>query len=123
MLFAVAALSLSLVAGSAADVTGKWDGKLTGTRSDGSKTEDTALLILTQKDTAITGSIGGSETDQHAITKGTIDGNKVVIVATHATSGREFRLELTVEGAGDEMKGTIGAGERRGEIVVKKRKE
>ncbi len=121
MLFAVAALSLSLVAGSAADVTGKWDGKISGVREDGSKSEDTALLILTQKDTTITGTIGGSETDQHPITSGTIEGSKITIQAKHTTNDREYRLELTIEG--DEIKGTLTSGDRKAELVAKKRKE
>ena len=121
MLFAVAALSLFLVAGPAADVTGKWEGKISGVRGDGSKHEDTALLILKQKDTTITGTIGGSETDQHPITSGTIDGNKITIQATSTTNDRQFRLELTVEG--DEIKGTMTSGERKADLVAKKRKE
>jgi hypothetical protein len=121
MLFAVAALALAVVTGSAADVSGKWDGKITGERPDGSKAEDTALLILTQKDATISGTIGGGENDQHAITKGTIDGNKVLILATNARNGREFRLELTVEG--DEMKGKLMSGDRQADLVAKKRKE
>jgi hypothetical protein len=121
MLFAVAALALSLVAGSAADVTGKWEGKISGVSTDGSKNEDTALLILKQKDTTITGTIGGSETDQHPITSGTIAGNKITIQAKHAANDREFRLELTVEG--DEIKGTLTSGERKADLVAKKRKE
>jgi hypothetical protein len=121
MLFAVAGLSMALVLGSAADVKGKWDGKLTGQRSDGTTSEDTALLLLDQKDSTITGTIGGNESDQHPITSGTVDGNKVVIVARHTTNDREFRLELTLEG--DEMKGTVTSGERKGTIQLKKRKE
>ena len=39
----------------------------------------------------------------------------------HERNKRELEIELTVEG--DEMKGTIVAGERRGQIVLKKRKE
>ena len=121
MLFAVAGLLLTLAAGSAADITGKWEGKLTGQRPDGSTQEDTALLILGQKDKVITGTIGGSENDQHPITSGTIEGNKVTILAKHLERDREFRLELTVEN--DVMKGTLTSGDRRAEIVVKRRKE
>ncbi|HEY7500431.1 MAG TPA: hypothetical protein VH740_18055 [Vicinamibacterales bacterium] len=121
MLFAVAALALSLSAAPAADVTGKWDGTISGTRPDGSKAEDTALLILKQKDTTITGSIGGNENDQHEITKGTIEGNKIVIVAMNQRNSREYRLELTLDG--DEVKGTLSMGERRADLVAKRRKE
>jgi hypothetical protein len=121
MLFAVAGLSLALVVGSAADVKGKWDGKITGQRPDGTTSEDTALLILDQKDSTITGTVGGNESDQHPITGGTIDGNKVTLVAKNTKNGRELQLELTIEA--DQMQGTITSGERRGQLVVKRRKE
>jgi hypothetical protein len=121
MFLAIVGLSLALATGSAADLKGKWEGKITGERPDGTKSEDTALLILDQKGSTITGTVGGSETDQHPITAGTIDGNKVTIVAKNAQNGREYRVGLTVEG--DEMRGTLTSGERRGELAVKKRKE
>lgn len=125
MLFAVAGLALALVAGTvagtAADVKGKWEGTLVGERSDGTTSEDTALLILDQKDSTITGTVGGNEGDQHPITSGKIDGNKVSLQARHAVNGREYQLELTVEG--DEMKGTLTSGERKAQLSVKKRKE
>jgi hypothetical protein len=98
-----------------------WEGQLTATRSDGSTHEDTVLLILTQKDGTITGTIGGNENDQHAITTGTIDGDKMVIAARHATNGREYRLELKLEN--EELNGTATAGERRAEVRTKRRKE
>ena len=120
MILAVASLVLSLVTGAGADVTGKWEGKLLGERPDGSVNEDSALLILDQKGNTITGSIGGGEDDQHKISSGSIAGNKVTIVAQNP-NGREFKLELTLEG--ETMKGTIAAGERRGKVEVTRRKE
>jgi hypothetical protein len=120
MLFAIIGLSLTLL-GSAADVKGKWDGKITGQRPDGTTAEDTALLILDQKGTTITGTVGGNETDQHPITSGTIEGNKVTIQAKNLKNEREIRLELVVDG--DAMKGTLTIGERKGQLVAKKRKE
>jgi hypothetical protein len=121
MLFAVAGLALALVMGSAADVKGKWDGKITGQRPDGTTSEDTALLILDQKDATITGTVGGNESDQHPIISGAIDGSKVSLVAKNTRNGRELKLELTIDA--DDMKGTVTMGERQGQIVVKKRKE
>lgn len=121
MFFAMAALMVSLIAGPAADVSGKWEGTITGQRSDGSTSEDTALLILTQKDKTITGSVGGNESDQHPIVSGTIEGNKITILAKNANNGREYRLEVTVEGT--EMKGKLTSGDRSAELVAKKRKE
>jgi hypothetical protein len=121
MMLAIATILLSALTAAPADATGKWDGRLTATRPDGTAHEDTVLLILNQKDSTITGTIGGSETDQHAITTGTIDGDKVVIVARHATNDREYRLELKLQN--DELSGTMTAGDRRAEVRTKRRKE
>jgi hypothetical protein len=120
-MLAALGLVLALVVGSAADVKGKWEGKITGQRPDGSTSEDSALLILEQKGTTITGTVGGSETDQHPITKGTIDGNKITLAAKNVKNEREYHIELTVEG--DVMKGTLASGERKAQLVVKRRKE
>ena len=119
MVFAMAGLMLILVA-APADVTGKWEGTLTGQREDGSKNEDTALMILAQKETTITGTVGGGESDQHPITSGKIEGNKITLEAKSA-SGREFHIELTLEN--DELKGTIAAGGGRlGQLQLRKKK-
>ena len=55
------------------------------------------------------------------ITSGTIEGNKVTILAKHERNGREYRLELTVED--DQMKGNLTSGDRQASLLVKKRKE
>lgn len=110
---------LATLSAAPADVTGKWAGTITGTADDGSTREDGAVLILTQKDKTVTGTIGGSDTDQHQITSGTIADNKVAISAV-TPNGREVKLDLTVEG--EEMKGTMTAGERKGQITVKRTK-
>jgi hypothetical protein len=110
---------LASISGAAADVTGKWTGSLSGTGSDGTPRTDGAVLMLTQKDKTVTGSVGGSETDQHKITSGTVNDDKVTITAT-TPNGREIRLELAV--AGEEMKGTLFVGEQKAEIAVKRTK-
>jgi predicted dehydrogenase len=121
MVLAITGLLLALIAAPPANVKGKWDGTITGQRPDGTTSEDSALMILDQKDGTITGTVGSDESDRHPITSGTIDGNKVTLLAKHATNGREYKIELTVEG--DQMKGTLMAGERRGQLVLKRRKE
>jgi hypothetical protein len=117
----VVGLLLASIAAAPADVKGTWDGKLTAQRDDGSASEDTVLLILDQKEAAVTGTIGGSESDQHPITSGTIEGSKVTIVAKNMNNDREYRLELTLEN--DELKGTVVSGTRKAQVVAKKRKE
>ena len=120
MLLAGAGVILALTVAAPVDVTGKWEGTVSSQREDGTTAENTALLILKQKDGTITGTVGGDEADQHPIASGTIEGNKVTILAKHSENGREFRIELTVEN--DEMKGTVASGERRGQVVVKRLK-
>jgi hypothetical protein len=121
MILAIGTILLSVLTAAPADASGRWEGNLTATRSDGTKHEDTVLLILNQKDGKITGTIGGGENDQHPIATGTIDGDKVVIAATHATNGREYRLELTLQN--EELNGTVTAGDMRAEVRTKRRKE
>lgn len=45
----------------------------------------------------------------------------MVIVARQATSGREYRLELTLQN--EEQNSTVTAGEQRVEVRTKRRKE
>jgi hypothetical protein len=120
MTLTVLALLAALVA-APANIKGTWDGTLTSQRPDGTTSETPTLFVLDQKDGTVTGTIGGNETDQHPITSGSIDGDKVVIDAKHTNNGREFHLELTIEN--DEMKGTVRSGDRTGQLTVKRRKE
>lgn len=125
MLFAVAGLLLTLVQAApaqapAASITGTWDGTLVGQNEDGSPNTDTALLLLVQKDTAVTGTVGGNLDDQFPVTSGTIDGNKITFVAKK-DDGREFHVEMTLEN--DELKGTIASGPRNGKIQARRRRE
>jgi hypothetical protein len=120
MLLAIATVLLSVLTAAPADVTGRWEGSLTATANDGTKHDDTVLLILTQKGNAISGTVGESEDDQHPISTGTIEGDKLVLVAKHLTNGREYRLELTLKD--DELSGTVTSGEMRAEVRAKRRK-
>jgi hypothetical protein len=120
MLMALSALALVLTVGAPADVGGKWEGTITATRPDGSSNEDSALVILEQKGSSISGTVGGNEQDRHPIVKGSIDGNKVTILAKNANNEREYAIELTVDG--DEMKGTIKIGDRTGQLALKRAK-
>ena len=118
MMIAAAGLMFTLTVGAPVDVTGKWAGTVTSQRQDGSTNEDSGLLILEQKGETVTGTVGSDETDRHPIASGTINGNKLTILAKHSTNGREFKIELTVDE--DVMKGTVESGERRGQVVLKR---
>ena len=120
MLMGLAGLLMAtVIAAPAADVKGKWDGTLLIVAEDGTKRQDTVLLILDQKENEITGTAGGGESDQHPITKGAIDGNKVVLRVTPA-NGRELRLELVLED--DTMNGSVTRGQQKAEVHVKRQK-
>jgi hypothetical protein len=120
MSFAVATLLLALLQATPATVTGKWDGTVTAQREDGSTSQDSTLLILQQKDTTVTGTVGSNESDQMPVTSGTVEANKIVLLAK-SESGREYRVELTMEN--DELKGTVTSGERRATVQARRRKE
>lgn len=114
-------LLLTLTAAPQANLTGKWDGTISGSAPDGSARTEQALLILEQKDKTVTGSVGRDEADRHPIVSGSIDGKKVTILAKHARNDREFRIELTLEN--DELKGTVTVGDQSVQLEAKKRKE
>jgi hypothetical protein len=121
-MFALAAgVMLALVAAGPVSVKGTWEGKLSGQRPDGSAVEDTAYMVLDQKESEVTGTIGSSATDQHPISTGTVEGNKVSLLAKHAENGREYRVEVTIDG--DDMKGMLFMGERKAELTLKRRKQ
>ena len=119
MLFVLASVLMATMTAAPLDVAGRWEGKLTAQKPDGTTHEDTALVILEQKDTTLTGTVGGSDADRHPITSGSITGNKVLLTAQ--TGDREMKLELTVEK--DEMKGTITRGEMQAQLQLKKQKK
>ena len=94
-------IAVTLAVAADVDVTGKWAGSLNITNSDGGTKEATALLILKQTGSEITGTVGPREDDQTAIQKGKIEGNKITLEAEH--NGHTLKLELLV--AGDRMTG------------------
>ena len=121
MLFAIASLSLALLVGAPADVTGTWEGKVTTRRSDGTASEDAVFMVLEQKGTSVTGTVGGNLKDQHPITSGTVEGAKLTILARSPNNALDYKLELTIEG--DEMKGTVTGSDRTAELSLKRLKK
>jgi hypothetical protein len=90
----LAALWVAAAAG--ADVSGKWSGSFKTTTPDGEARDGTALLILKQTGSEITGSVGPDEGEQHAITKGKIEGDKITLESTDG--GMTIKLELVLSG-------------------------
>jgi len=118
---ATVTLLVTLAAAPQTNVSGKWEGTISGQRPDGTTSSDAALIILEQKDKTITGSVGRDDADRHPIVKGSIEGNKILLTARNTRNDREYQLELTVDN--DQLKGTIVMGDRTGQVEAKKRKE
>lgn len=117
MRFAVAGALLTLMTAAPGDIKGKWDGKVTA-QQEGGLNADPVLLILDQKDTTVTGTVGTNESDQQPVS-GTVEGNKVSLAGKSA-NGREYTIELTIEN--DELKGTVSSGARQGQLHARRRK-
>src|ERR1044072_4998848 len=88
-----------------ADVTGKWSGPFKATTRGGGVQDGSARLILKQTGTEITGSVGPHESEQHAISKGKIEGDKITLESSDG--GMVIKLELVL--AGDKLSGVASA--------------
>jgi hypothetical protein len=91
VLFAVA-VALAGVAMADVDVTGKWSGSFNATGPNGETKEATALLVLKQTGTDITGTVGPNEDEQFPVRKGKIEGDKITLEADH--DGQTIKLDL-----------------------------
>src|SRR5215471_12225495 len=87
------------------DVTGKWSGSFNAVGPDGQTKNSTAVLELKQNGSEITGTVGPNEGEQHEITKGKIEGEKITLESTDG--GLAIKFDLTL--AGDRMTGEANA--------------
>jgi hypothetical protein len=97
--------ALVLAAAPDANVTGKWSGTFVMTQSDGQTKDSTALLILKQTGLEISGTVGPHEGEQHAITKGRIEGEKITLESADGGMSITFNLSL----AGERITGDVSA--------------
>jgi hypothetical protein len=88
-----------------ANVTGNWTGTFSPIDEQGVAHEGPALLKLKQTGTEIAGSVGPSEEEQHTITKGKIEGNKVTLEVSE--EGHQLVIRLVL--AEDSLKGDVDA--------------
>jgi len=98
------ALALTISA-TAADVSGKWTGSFNITGPDGDTKESTAVLLLKQSGSDLSGSAGPNEDEQHPIQKGKIEGDKITLEADDNGTVIKFELMLV----GDHIKGDASA--------------
>jgi hypothetical protein len=87
--------ALAGVAMADVDVTGKWSGSFNATNPSGETKESTAVLVLKQSGSEITGTVGPNEDEQFAIQKGKIDGDKITLEVDHEGNTLAFNLVLT----------------------------
>jgi hypothetical protein len=90
----VAMAALAVLAVADVDVTGKWSGSFNATGPNGETKESTALLVLKQSGSDITGTVGPNEDEQFPIQKGKIEGDKITIEADHDGQSIKFDLVL-----------------------------
>jgi len=101
--FLLAAFWVAAAAG--ADVSGKWSGSFKATGPDGESHDGTALLVLKQTGSEVTGSVGPHDGEQHAITKGKIEGDKITLESSDG--GVVIKLDLVL--TGDRIAGDVTA--------------
>src|SRR5947209_8060000 len=120
LLFLVLMVAVAGVAvADAVDVTGKWSGSFNSVGPNGDTKESTALLVLKQSGTDITGTVGPNEDEQFPIQKGKIEGDKITLEADHDGHVMKFELKLAsgrisgealMSREGQSMKAKIGVG-------------
>ncbi len=100
-------LVLLAVAMPAADVNGKWSGSFTVAGGDTSS----ALIVLKQSGTTVTGTAGPDDAEQWPLT-GKIEGNKLTGEVKNP-NGMVYKFVLTV--SADTLKGNVDATSPEGE--------
>jgi len=97
--------ALALAAAPDTNITGNWSGTFVVTDPSGQTKDSTALLMLKQTGSEITGSVGPNEGEQHTITKGKIEGDKITLESADGQMTIKFELALV----GDRITGDASA--------------
>ena len=84
------------------NATGNWSGTFNVTRSGGETKDSTALLILKQAGSEITGSVAPHGGEQYQIQMGKIDGDKITLEVVEP-NGHNVKFDLKLDG--DHMTG------------------
>jgi hypothetical protein len=92
----------ALVAAPDTNLTGNRTGTFKITLPDGQTNEGSAMLVLKQNGSDIAGTVGPNEGEQHTITKGTINGDKIALLIEE--DGRTIKFDLAL--AADHITGT-----------------
>jgi hypothetical protein len=89
--------AVAIAATADADVTGKWSGSFNLTGPNGETKETTALLVLKQTGTEISGTVGPDEGERIEIQKGKIEGDKIVLEVAQDGATMTFALVLAAD--------------------------
>ena len=85
------------------NVSGTWTGSFHAIGADGEARESTAVLMLKQSGSEITGTAGPNENEQHLAVKGKIEGDKITLGAED--EGRTVHFDLVL--AADRITGDM----------------
>jgi hypothetical protein len=123
--FVLCILALAAFAGLAAaetNLTGRWTGSFKVSGPDGQANDSGAVLALKQTGSDITGWAGPSDSEQHTITKGKLEGDKITLELADG----DVKVKMSLVVAGDRISGDVAIdGEGRsmkGKLDVKKEK-
>jgi ketosteroid isomerase-like protein len=95
--------------------TGNWSGSFDITATDGTVHPDTALLILKQEGTAVTGTAGPNESEQSPISAGMITGHEIQFTID-MQGGKTMAFLLRLEG--DHLKGYASGETADGKVTA-----
>lgn len=122
LLFFVLLAALVGVALADVDVTGKWSGTFSPIGPNGETKESTAVLVLKQSGTDITGTAGPNEDEQFPIQKGKIEGDKITLEVDHDGHTMKIDLVLTADRLTGEAKLSRDGQDLRAKIDVTRAK-
>jgi hypothetical protein len=122
ILLFVTMAALAGVALADTNVTGKWSGSFNATNPNGETKESTALLMLKQNGTDITGTVGPNEDEQFPIQKGKIEGDKITLQVDHDGHAMTFNLVLASERITGEAQMSRGGETMKAKIDVSRAK-
>ena len=107
VVLAAALLFATLPAFASADLSGKWTGAFNPTGPDGQSHEDHVYMDLKQTGSEIKGQVGPDETQNWAIVKGKIDGDKVNfdVLMKNPTGDETAVISFTLTLVNDHLKG------------------
>jgi hypothetical protein len=104
------------------NVTGKWTGSFGSIGPDGEARESTAVMVLKQSGSAITGTVGPSENDQHLAVRGKIEGDKIMLTAEDEGRAVTFALVLAADRISGDMNMVHGGQTSKAKINVTREK-